>query len=144
MLQRIDDFLSHFGLALGFDTPIPCRSEDLALISVPSHSAVHDSTSVTVGPESEEKEAPDQNVIVDFSVNLPANIDQRFTRLVRLFNLKVVDSPIDAISFSAKDATTDNKEKKKSMLTGVKNIVSNEIKPRWLLWSTFKGETGDD
>ncbi|GAA5879353.1 hypothetical protein JCM16303_003173 [Sporobolomyces ruberrimus] len=141
-------FLLHFGLALGCQTPIPTlhmfeEENTLALVTVRNRLERGESNSPAIvtakcGGDSE----PDEHTIVDVSFELPSNVDQRFKHLVRLFNLEVVDSSIDTISsVPGEVATAEEWDKATSVKSsGVANKVTNDIRPRWLLWTTSQSE----
>lgn len=83
----------------------------------------------------------DEHTIVNVSVDLPSDIDRRFTRLVRLFKLEVVDAAINEISGRPEWSKSSKKAKGKTsaMISGVGNKVTKKIKPRWILWTTCEG-----
>ncbi|GAA5877999.1 hypothetical protein JCM16303_002811 [Sporobolomyces ruberrimus] len=117
-------------------------SQSLALVAAPARLLKGDSSATVIEAKCGGDSGPDEHTIVDLSFKLPSDMNQRFTRLIRLFNLEVVESSVNTI-FSRtadtrlSDETTDNEEKTKSesRSNGVKNTVTKKIRPRWLLWT---------
>lgn len=149
--RRFDDhlFRQWKRLELPFREPIgtgklALRAASLALIAAPSRFLEGDFDQVTIDTREGVNGGRDEHSIIDLSLELPPEIDERFTRLVRLFRLEVVNSSINEISprVPRNEALEDtNKGKKKefeseSELSGIRNVVTREIRLRWLLWTT--------
>ncbi|GAA5878039.1 hypothetical protein JCM16303_002827 [Sporobolomyces ruberrimus] len=140
--SNIDALLSRFGLERACGCPISIDdypgSDDLALISVPSRFTRGDFERSIVTADCGGGQDPDQQTIVDVSFKLPPNVNQRFKQLVRLFNLEVVESSINKVSSkpAPKAQVQATKKTTKAKCNGIKNKVSKEIRPRWLLWTT--------
>lgn len=142
--------MSNFGLALAYHKPIPVDvdgqkpSSSLAFVAAPSRPVGEDSRGAVVSADNFGTSFSNKHTIVDLSFNLPRDIDQRFTRLVRLFNLCVVESSVNKLSSGCaqkKSGETDKEDKEKvggSEFRGVKNSVANEIRPRWIVWGRYE------
>ncbi|GAA5914618.1 uncharacterized protein JCM6883_004440 [Sporobolomyces salmoneus] len=142
--------LSNFGLALPLDKAIHTETDwtflsdrsVLALISAPSAFGEDDSGETCTTAECGGDTNPDEHTIVDVSFqNLPSDIDQRFERFIKLFDLQVVESSVNKLS--PKSSKSRNKEEEENKATteakpknGVRDEVSKKIKPVWKLYST--------
>ncbi|GAA5877997.1 hypothetical protein JCM16303_002810 [Sporobolomyces ruberrimus] len=149
-VSAMERLLAYFRLELPFCKPIigmgklALRAASLALIAAPSRFLEGESDQVTIDSREGVNGGRDEHSMIDLSLELPPEIDERFTRLVRLFRLEVVDSSINEISprVLRNEALEDTDEGKKkefeseSELSGIRNIVTREIRPRWLLWTT--------
>ena len=84
---------------------------------------------------------PDEQTVIDVSFALPRNVDQRFIRFIRFFNLEVISSSVNRLSSkprAVKEAEEDSEETKlkRGKFSGVQSKATNKIKPRWRLWMT--------
>lgn len=135
--------LSPFGLALPLGTQAPISNDDwydpdaFALVTAPFRFLKGKSSHPVVNAKCGGDQRPDEHTIVYVSVDLPSDIDQRLTRLVRLFQFELVDPAINVISGRAKETSSVGKEKEKtSPKSGVDNTVTKKIEPKWILWTT--------
>ncbi|GAA5883049.1 hypothetical protein JCM16303_006809 [Sporobolomyces ruberrimus] len=139
--DAISSLVSQFGLTLGSRNPIVTEDfydpQALALVTAPSHFVKGNSPQTFVGTDREGDQGSIENTIVNISVDLPTRINRRFTRLVRLFRLEVVDAAINEISGGPKGFHRTKKMKSRtSPIIGVGNKVTKKIQPRWILWTT--------
>ncbi|GAA5889039.1 hypothetical protein JCM16303_004226 [Sporobolomyces ruberrimus] len=143
--SAISSMVTHFGLALGSQTPI---SEDawydpdaFALVIAPSRFRKGEPSIPIVSATCGGTRRPDQHTIVNVSVKLPKNVDRRFVRLVRLFQLDVTESAINEILVPKKEIKGTEKKRRKSPkpVNGAGNEITNKIEPKWILWTTCEG-----
>jgi hypothetical protein len=132
-------------LGLPLREPIRSQSElysdtnALALIAAPSTLKKGTPETPLVDATCGGDNGPDEQTLVDVSFRLPRNINQRFTRFIRLFSFEVVSSSVNKIISIAPSSTAVNEKKKKSSkvkTSGVRNDVTDEIKPSWKLYLT--------
>ncbi|GAA5993644.1 hypothetical protein JCM5350_003043 [Sporobolomyces pararoseus] len=76
----------------------------------------------------------DEPTVIEASFELPPDIDTRFERLFKFFDLEVVDSSINKL-FPRSDSTTEKNQKGKAQTSGVRNKITKTIKPSWKLWT---------
>ncbi|GAA5883052.1 hypothetical protein JCM16303_006811 [Sporobolomyces ruberrimus] len=145
----IEKFLSYFGLELGGSHPMPTEDFEtvenfFALITAPSRFAQGNSESTAIGIKSvfsrPPSRLPAQRTIVGISSELPPDVDDRFFRIIRLFNLEVVETPVNRIVFRPEDRATANldSDAAPSRSSGIKDGVADEIKPGWLIWTVHE------
>ncbi|GAA5915282.1 uncharacterized protein JCM6883_002385 [Sporobolomyces salmoneus] len=148
--SRMKRLLSSFGLALPLDKAIytetawSTRSDRsmLALISAPSTFEDNQAGDTCMTAECGGDTRPDEHTIVDVSFqNLPSDIDQRFERFLKLFNLEVVESSVNKLSpKSSKRRNEEEEENRESTeakrRNGVRDEVGSKIQPTWKLYST--------
>ena len=130
-----------FGLALPLEDPILVNIEDysdtdaLALIAAPSSLEQGGFNSPVVTSYGYDED-PSQRTLVQVSFELPSNIDSRFSRFIRLFNLEVVDSNINKISSKGRGRRRNRGTSSSGCKNGVKNEVTKRIVPSWSLYVT--------
>ncbi|GAA5889979.1 hypothetical protein JCM16303_003199 [Sporobolomyces ruberrimus] len=143
--KAISSMISHFGLALGTQTPTVNDDwydpDAFALVTAPFQFLKGNSAHPVVNAKCGGDQRPDEHTIVYVSVDLPSDIDQRFTRLIRLFHFELVDSAINVITGRAKESSSIGKEKEKaSPDSGVYSKVTKKIEPKWILWTTCESD----
>ncbi|GAA5878001.1 hypothetical protein JCM16303_002812 [Sporobolomyces ruberrimus] len=153
-VQRLNTLLSYFGLSLPLEEPIPVSSsvqglsKAIALITAPSHFLKGTSRTPIIQAVCGGDDGPDEHTIVDLSFKLPSEIDRRFNRFIRLFDLEVVESsinkisscPSEKVSVKGAEGTKEEREEKKNEVSsettnGVKDEVTKVVKPRWIVWT---------
>lgn len=123
----------------------PCTHDhldSLALIALPrSCGGAGDDTTLTANAGGDGQ--PDEHSIIDVDLSLPPNADLRFVRFIRLFDLTIVNSSASVL----RPTDIDRRGKQKSEpqrdidrrmrgFVGIKNGVTNEIKPKWKLYTS--------
>ncbi|GAA5948408.1 hypothetical protein JCM3765_001409 [Sporobolomyces pararoseus] len=148
----IHTFVADFGLAHPLSQTIPDPAKkwnslaDIALVALPLQLSVGTRGRTTITANAGWVELPDQHTLVDVNLNLPPDADLRFIRLVQLFSLPVVESSISTLEpadpheiSKARLRSNQTKKSREDLLddvVGVRNERTNEIKPRWKLYTT--------
>ncbi|GAA5988117.1 hypothetical protein JCM5350_003942 [Sporobolomyces pararoseus] len=147
-LPNVTTLLADFGLALPSRRPIstdPDKWNDpdaLALIAAPSRLTRGDYGESFITARCGGDFAEDEETVINVSFSLPEDIDQRFTRLIRLFHLLPVSSSINRLSSNPESLASSEKNEIQTIgkTSGVKNNAVKRIKPHWKLWIMCKTE----
>lgn len=105
----------------------------LALIGAPSRfSKAVRSDETLATADCGDEEFANEHTIIDVSfTNLPADIDQRFERLIKIFDLEVVKSAINKLSPRNGKSRS---PRKNGVVHGVKDKTTKKIKPGWKMY----------
>ncbi|GAA5845386.1 hypothetical protein JCM5353_004816 [Sporobolomyces roseus] len=154
--KRIHDLVATFGLAHPLDFFIRVTSgifaDDccVALIAMPSRIGLKRSQAeTTLSATSGGGGNPDEHSIVDVDLTLPLDSDLRFLRFVRTFSLEVVDAteltlrptgPRTLARARIKMPPDPTEEGLPKGWSTISDKVTDQIKPRWKLYTTSSGE----
>ncbi|GAA5948410.1 hypothetical protein JCM3765_001410 [Sporobolomyces pararoseus] len=140
-LESIHRLAAAFGLA----HPLPefvsfhlewCDLADLAFIAIPYRDRDTDETNISTLAMTNSLQ--DQRILIDVSLELPLDADQRFVRFIRTFSLEVVRIDNGLLRAAPPKAKV---EQDLSMgITGIRPGAAksvDEIKPGWKLYSTI-------
>ncbi|GAA5987410.1 hypothetical protein JCM5350_002751 [Sporobolomyces pararoseus] len=145
VLSNIVKLLSAFDLALPSHTSIAIVSNydpeysALALIAAPSSFKKGEYDESLIQESLDDASEQAGHTIVDVSTaNLPPDVNQRFERLIKLFNLEVVHSSINKTLPLLDQSAVETSEGKASKTCGVKDEVTSQIKPSWKVYLLCK------
>ncbi|GAA5889784.1 hypothetical protein JCM16303_003717 [Sporobolomyces ruberrimus] len=151
-VAAMEELLGAFGLALVSQEPIlvsldppdecPGAYEALALMAYPSQSrgrgSAHPQVGVKLYPADQPTDYTLGHTTVDISFDLPRDVNSRFIRLIRLFNMEVLESSVGKIVPLTGTARSTRKREdsatKAEPISGISDAPTTKIRPRWLLW----------